>query len=100
MNFPNFPLYETLCETMKKDFAELDDEEKKNIIEKIKVMEDEKQEIVYALIKAYYMEEQQSFLSSKDLPYEGKVLKNRLKFDLDCIPSKLQYILKLFCSIN
>jgi hypothetical protein len=93
MNFPNFPLYETLKID---DFKELTDEEKDTLFEKIKTMTDDKQEILYALIKAYYMEEQQQFITTNELPYGGKVLKNRLKFDLDQIPSKLQYILNSF----
>lgn len=92
MNFPNFPLYETLKDD---DFKELSDEEKDVLFEKIKVMTDDKQEILYALIKAYYMEHQQ-FMATNELPYGGKSLKNRLKFDLDQIPSKLQYILHMF----
>ena len=78
------------------DFKELTDEEKDTLFEKIKIMTDDKQEILYALIKAYYMEEQQQFITTNELPYGGKVLKNRLKFDLDQIPSKLQYILNSF----
>ena len=93
MNFPNFPLYETLKND---DFKELSDEEKDTLFEKIKTMTDDKQEILYALIKAYYMEEQQQFITTNELPYGGKVLKSRLKFDLDQIPSKLQYILNTF----
>ena len=93
MNFPNFPLYETLKTD---DFKELTDEEKDTLFEKIKIMTDDKQEILYALIIAYYMEEQQQFITTNELPYGGKVLKNRLKFDLDQIPSKLQYILNSF----
>ena len=57
-------------------------------------------QIIYALIKAYYMEEQQQFMSTSELPYSGKALKNRLKFDLDCIPSKLQYILHEFSNMK
>jgi hypothetical protein len=97
MNFPNFPLYETL---KKEEFKELTDEEKDELFSKIKLMSDEKQEILYALIKAYYIEDKQQFLPITELPYSGKVLKNRLKFDLDQIPSKLQSILKSFSMIN
>jgi hypothetical protein len=93
MNFPNFPLYETLKTD---DFKELSEEEKDTLFETIKTMSDDKQEILYALIKAYYMEEQQQYMTTNELPYGGKVLKNRLKFDLDQIPSKLQYILNSF----
>lgn len=96
MNYPNFPLYDSLKNN---EFKELTDDEKDTLVEKIKNMNDEKQEIVYALMKVYYMEEQNT-LTSNELPYNGKELKNRLKFDLDQIPSKLQYILKSFSLID
>jgi hypothetical protein len=95
MNYPNFPLYESLKND---EFKELTDDEKDALINKIKVMNDDKQEIVYALMKAYYIEEQETL--SNELPYNGKELKNRIKFDLDQIPSKLQYILKCFSLID
>ena len=96
MNFPNFPLYDTL---KKDNFKELSDEEKDLLFDYLKTMNDEKQEIVYALIKAYYMEEQQ-FISTNELPYNGKTLKSRIKFDLDHLPSKLQHLLKTFSMIK
>jgi hypothetical protein len=96
MNYPNFPLYESLKNN---EFKELTDDEKDTLVEKIKNMNDEKQEIVYALMKVYYIEEKNT-VSSNELPYNGKELKNRLKFDMDQIPSKLQYILKLFSLID
>lgn len=97
MDFPDFPLYNTL---KKNEFKELSDEEKDSLFEKLKGMSEEKQEVIYALIKAYYMEEQQQFLSTDELPYNGKNLKNRIKFDVDQLPSKLQYILHSFSIIN
>jgi hypothetical protein len=98
MNLPNFPLYNTLN---KSDFKELEEDEKDQLVEKFKLMSDEKHEIVYAIIKAFYMEEHQQYISTNnELPYNGKSLKNRLKFDLDHIPSKLQYILKIFLEIE
>jgi hypothetical protein len=96
MNFPNFPLYESLKNS---ECKELTEEDKTMIVEKIKHMSTEKQEIVYALIKAFYLEKQNQ-ISSNELPYGGKELKNRLKFDLECIPTELQNILKMFCLIK
>jgi hypothetical protein len=96
MNYPNFPLYDSLKNN---EFKELTDDEKDTLVEKIKNMNDEKQEIVYALMKVYYIEEKNT-VSSNELPYNGKELKNRLKFDMDQIPSKLQYILKSFSLID
>ena len=94
MNFPNFPIYETLKKNV---FVELIDEEKDQLVDLFKTMSDEKQEIVYALIKAYYIEEN---AFSDSLPYNGKILKQRIKFDLNQMPSRLQFILKCFSEIK
>ena len=94
MNFPNFPIYETLKKNV---FVELTDEEKDLLVDLFKTMSDEKQEIVYALIKAYYIEEN---VLSDSLPYNGKILKQRIKFDLNQMPSRLQFILKCFSEIK
>jgi hypothetical protein len=96
MIFPDFPLYESL---KKNDFSELTDSEKDKLVDNIKDMPEKKQEIIYALIKAFYIEEHPLLLSN-DLPYSGKNLKNRLKFDLEHIPSRLQFILYSFSLIN
>ena len=97
MNFSDFPLYENL---KKEEFKELSEEEKDNLFEKIKSISEEKQEIIYALIKAFYMEENKQFISKDELPYGGKILKQRIKFNLDQIPSKLQYILQSYIKLN
>lgn len=96
MNFPKFPLYESLSNL--KNEQDISEDDKKEMIEKINLMSTEKHEILYALIKAYNINEQ---YSSEELPYGGKIQKNsKLKFDLNSIPSKLQFILKSFCDKN
>ena len=98
MNFPKLPIYDTL---KKNEFKELNDEEKDKLVEQLKVMTDEKHEIIYSIMKAFYIEEHQNYMPvENELPYSGKILKNRLKFDLDQIPSKLQFMLKSFLDIN
>jgi hypothetical protein len=94
MNFPNFPLYISL---KSREFAELTEEQKDELLELIKDMSDAKQEQIYALTRAYHLDHDNHI---QDFPYGGKQLKNGLKFDIDCLPSKLQYILYQFSKIN
>jgi hypothetical protein len=81
-----FPLYQDLFKIS--DEIDLKDEEKDELIKKIKRMDDMGHELIYALIRNYQLEHSSSF----DLPYESKMLKLGLKFDLDKLPSKLQKI--------
>lgn len=91
MNFPNFPLYSSL---RRDDFTELSSEHKDELVDMIKKMSDAEHAILFALITAYHLEHDKHL---QDLPYGGKSLKNGHKFDVDCLPSKLQYILFSFC---
>ncbi len=90
MNFPNFPLYASL---RRDDFEELTVEQKDNLIEQIKKMTDAEHGVIFALIVAYHLEHDKHI---QDLPYGGKQLRNGHKFDVDCLPSKLQFILHAF----
>ena len=94
MNYPNFPLYTSL---RRDDFKELSNEQKDELIETIKKMNDEQHSILFALMCAYHLEHDNHI---QDLPYNGKVLKSGHKFDLDSIPSKLQAILYNFSKVN
>ena len=94
MNFPNFPLYYSL---KKDDFKELTNEQKDNLSESIKGMNDDEHEKVYALIRKYHLDHVDHM---QDIPYGGKSLKSGLKFDIDCLPSKLQSILYFFSKIK
>ena len=96
MIFPDFPLYDML---KKSELVELTDDEKDNLIEKIKEMDEKKHEIMYTIIKAYYIETHPCETTS-DFPYGGKELKNRLKFNLDDFPSELQCMLNSFYLIE
>lgn len=92
--FPNFPLYTSL---KKDDFDELKNEEKDELAECIKNMEEEKQSIIYALIRAYHLDHDNNI---QEIPYGGKLLKSGHKFDIDTLPSKLQVILYNFSKIK
>lgn len=93
-NFSNFPLYLSL---KKEDFKELTSEEKDSLISTIKTMNDDQHEKIYALIRAYHLDHDNNI---QHIPYNGKNLKSGLKFDIDCMPSKLQHILHEFSKIK
>lgn len=90
MNFPNFPLYTSL---RRDDFTELTHEQKDEVIDMIKKMSEAEHAVVFALITAYHLEHDKNI---QELPYGGKSLRNGHKFDIDCLPSKLQCILHSF----
>jgi len=96
MHFPNLPLYSQL---KKDDFKELTDDQKNDLLEKIKSMSDDeqKEKMIFALIFAYHLEHDNNM---QDIPYNGKMLKGGLKLDIDSIPSKLQHILYSFSMLN
>ena len=93
-NFSNFPLYLSL---KKDDFNELTVDEKDNFINNIKTMNEDQHEKIYALIRAYHLDHDNNI---QQIPYNGKNLKSGIKFDFDCIPSKLQHILFEFSKIK
>lgn len=93
-NFPNFPLYKSLCTD---DFKELNDNQKDDLLSRIKDMNDDKHNVLYGLIYAYHISHDTHL---QELPYGGKSLKNGLKFDIDHLPSKLQSVLYQFSAID
>ena len=94
MDFPNFPLYYTLKNNK---IILISDKEKDHLIEKIKNMKEQEHEIIYALICAYYLENNGGIES---FPYHGKNLKMGLKMDLDNIPPEAQGILLKFVNLE
>lgn len=90
MNFPNFPLYQSIkCD----EFKELSTEQKDKFLDTFKDMSEDKHKIIYGLIRAYHLEHD---INTQEIPYGGKSLKSGLKFDFDNLPSKLQYMLYSF----
>lgn len=87
----SFPLYQDLIKNVSEE--KISDEEKAELIKKIKKIDEEGHELIYALIKAYQKENGDGF----GFPYDSKMLKLGLKFDLDKIPNKCIRILIKFC---
>jgi hypothetical protein len=104
--FPDFPLYTQLKNNTLKDSLILMTEDDRNtIFKRMKGVSEDEQKIIYALIRAYYIDSNKenigdSLLIIDKLPYGCKNQKSSLRFDVDLLPTHLQYILLSFLKIN
>ena len=92
----NFPLYNILHEKLQANLQPLSKQEKDRIISKIKQMDNNGYEHLYALIKVHHLEKENEF----QLPYNMKLLKMGLRVDIDNLPIELQHIIKGFVDMN
>jgi hypothetical protein len=93
--FRDFPLYTSL---KKDEFKELTEQQKDELCESLNsTLSKDQSETVWALIRSYHLDTDTHI---QDIPYGGKVLKAGHKFDIDFLPSKLQYILYQFTRIK
>lgn len=99
MQFSNFPLYSNIRKT-DKELQPICQDEKDFVSEKIKTMKESEHEIVYALIRAFFLENENSVIGNDTLPYKGKKLKTGIKWEIDNLPWQLQRILYIFCKIE
>jgi len=92
----SFPLYSTLLNGLpKKDLTVL---QKNDFMKKIKVLDTEAHNLIFALIKCYFLEHERNDLFS--IPYEGKIAKERIDFDLLKFPKELRQLLYKFVLIH
>lgn len=92
----NFPLYTSLMTNIRN--RDLTPVQKNDFLKKIAMMKEEGHELIYALIKVFYIEHETD--GALHIPYGG-VLKNKsLTFDLNQLPNKLKQILYKFTKIH
>jgi hypothetical protein len=91
----NFTLYNVLVKEAEN--TEMSAEEKINMSKLIKKIDIEGCEFVYAIIRCYQIERDtvDQHVSSS-LPYEGKMTKTCIKWDMDKFPNDLLRIIELF----
>ena len=116
MNFVDFPLYASL-KKHGENKENLTDLQKTELLKLINSIDDEKGEILYAIIRAHYLDNSTSTTStststssttskkkketSEDiLHYDGKMSGKKIKYDINNLPSSLQHILYSFVKIN
>jgi len=91
-----FPLYTTLMAGLPdKDITLI---QKKEFLRKLPDMELDAQEKVYALIKCYYLENENG--DKLTIPYGGQLNKDRIDFDLEKMPKKLKRLLHKFATVH
>jgi len=101
MKIPPFPLFENL-------YANTDDSNKKThhidenflqeVCEKLKTIDDEGSELVYAIIR--YFQVYYDNKPSSHLPYGSKITKQGLKLDIAVFPKRLVEMLHLFLVLH
>lgn len=97
-SFPLFPLYENVLKKYDNVTEDLDYEQKEEMAVKIKKMDANDHEILYTIIKIYFLDhnknvDNETFNKS---PYNSKIMASGLKFYLDDLPPGLQNILYNF----
>lgn len=93
----NFPLYDNLSKDISHKDLTIKQKDKFMIL--INDLDINGYELVYALIRVYQLEKSQDRSTFK-LPYDGKYVKNDMKFDLNQLPSELKQILFKFLQIH
>lgn len=98
----SFPLYDSLARDLPK--KDLNVAEKEEFIEKVKKIDQNGRELVYALIQFYNIENCDEELS-EDLPYggsreEASKGKENLTWTLTDFPTKLRHILYKFVNMH
>lgn len=91
----NFPLYTTLKKNINK--KDLTVAQKNELILKISEMSTDDHEIIYVLVKSYFLES-----ANQDniiIPYKGKILNENIEFNLSDLPIELRQILFKFITM-
>ena len=91
-----FPLYTTLMTGLEnKDITLI---QKNEFLRKVTDMDLDAQEKVYALVKCYYLENENG--DKLTIPYDGQLGKDRIDFDLEKMPKKLKRLLYKFANVH
>jgi hypothetical protein len=91
-----FPLYTTLNNNLaNKDLTKT---QKDDFMKKIESMDSEGHDLIYALIKCFYLENTKS--DHLSVPYNGEISKDKITFDLQQFPNPLKQLLYKFIILN
>ena len=92
----SFPLYTTLSiDLPKKDLTVA---QKNDLVKRVGKLDSETHELVYALVKSYYLEHEKG--NSLSIPYKGQLSKDRINFDLLNFPIPLRQLLYRFVTVH
>jgi hypothetical protein len=91
----DFPLYTSIKNNLpKKDLTQA---EKNDFIKKIKELEQDAHELIYVLIKSYYLDTEKDSFS---IPYKGQINKDKIQFNLLDFPHTLRQLLYKFVKMH
>jgi len=92
----SFPLYTSLSVNLPN--KSLTARQKQEFINKTKTMDQEGHELIYALMRVFFLENEGC--SPYNILYGGQYTGKNIMFDLDNIPEKLQQLLYKFSKIH
>jgi hypothetical protein len=92
----NFPLYTTLLTGLPS--KDLTVAQKNDFVRRIDKLDSEAYDLIYALIKSYYLEHENG--DAFTIPYEGILAKDRIDFDLLKLPITLRQLLYKFVTVH
>jgi hypothetical protein len=96
MDTSAYNLYVSLKEPRKETFTLA---QKDGVLKNISTLDEKGQEMVYMIIKYYFLEHENN-KNTDAIPYEGKFVSKNLRFDLEKFPSKLKSMLHKFISMH
>jgi hypothetical protein len=92
----SFPLYASLNkDLLKRDLTIV---QKRNFMNNIDKLDANGHELMFALIKAHYLENESN--AQFDIPYSGKISGDKIEYDLEQIPIQLKHILYKFLFLH
>jgi len=91
-----FPLYTTLNAHI--PTKDLTIAQKHDFIRKVASMDSEAHDLIFALIKCYFLEHNSTDTFS--IPYNGQLAKDRIDFNLMELPNQLRQLLYRFVTIH
>ena len=87
-------IYETFCKDASN--TELTATKKDEFIRNVKKLDERGNELLFILIKIHELKA----TDNPNIPYEGKLSSDEIKFDMENIPGQLQHILYKFVSAH
>ena len=87
-----------LYNTFSKDIpaTDLTDAKKEEFVKNVKKLDEKGNEIFFVLMKIHEMKTSEN----TGIPYNGKLVSDDIKFDIDTIPTPLQHILASFMAMH
>ena len=76
--------------------TELTPAKKEEFVKNVKKLDEKGNEIFFVLMKTHEMKT----IENSGIPYEGKLVSDEIKFDIDTIPTALQHILSRFMAMH